>query len=135
MVLAERLPNRPLVMVIDDDADIRECTADVLSDEGYLVHCAANGKDALDQLRSGPLPEVILLDLMMPVMDGWQFRAAQTADPELAKIPVVVLTANAGTSVIGTMLNVPLILRKPVDVGRLLSALEVAAAQRKRASR
>src|SRR3954470_23175677 len=84
------------VLVVDDDQDIREALCDLLADAGYRAASVANGKEALIYLKSGELPCVILLDLMMPVMDGWEFRRQQQGDPRLSKIPVVVITA-AGT--------------------------------------
>lgn len=82
------------VLVVDDDPDIRiELTAS-LREIGCEVVCASNGEQALDHLRSGaPLPGLILLDLMMPIMDGNEFREHQRNDPLLATIPVVVVTA------------------------------------------
>src|SRR5690242_7123757 len=84
------------LLVVEDDADVREALIEVLADHGYFALAAANGREALEILRAeGPRPSVILLDIMMPVMDGQQFRAAQLEDPELAAIPVIVLSAHA----------------------------------------
>jgi CheY-like chemotaxis protein len=87
------------VMVVDDEKDPRESVCEWLSAKGYAVVPARDGADALRQLRAsdGHKPDVILLDLMMPVMNGWQFREQQTQDPQLASIPVVVITANRDT--------------------------------------
>ena len=91
-VMTDEGPGR--VLVIDDDPDIRAELAVALAERGWQVVCAEDGSQALDYLRSGAvLPSVILLDLMMPVMDGHQFREHQTGDPALAGIPVVVVTA------------------------------------------
>ncbi|HVV52843.1 MAG TPA: response regulator [Polyangia bacterium] len=79
---------------MEDDADIREVMTAVLEDRGFSVICAPNGRAGLEQLRAGATPEVIVLDLMMPVMDGWAFREAQLSDPRLADIPTVVITAS-----------------------------------------
>src|SRR5579862_4602951 len=65
------------ILIVDDDPDIRDSLKEVLEDEGYEVNGVANGREALDYLRKSPRPCVILLDLMMPVMDGWQFRREQ----------------------------------------------------------
>ncbi len=82
------------VLVVDDDIHIRYALVDALEDEGYRAVSASNGAEALQVLRELPKPpSVILLDLMMPVMDGWQFRAQQQRDPLLSKIPVVVVSA------------------------------------------
>jgi CheY-like chemotaxis protein len=80
------------VLVVDDDSGVRELLTRSLSFEGFEVMEAANGLDALTQLRTGRRPGVIVLDLRMPVMDGWAFRVAQRADPRIARIPVVILS-------------------------------------------
>src|SRR5690606_2328003 len=80
------------VLVVDDDEDIRLILAQILSLQGYDAPTAANGLDALSQLYDGVEPCLILLDLMMPAMSGWEFRTKQLQDPKLAQIPVVVLS-------------------------------------------
>jgi CheY-like chemotaxis protein len=112
------------VLVVEDDADIKEALVQVLEGEGLDVRAADNGLDALNVLRApgAPLPCVILLDLMMPVMDGWTFRTTQLADPGLAHIPVVVLTA-AGTTMGAEKVRADATLRKPVDLDTLLETL------------
>ena len=86
---------RAAVMVVDDDATIRELLAEVLQMFGLDVSCAANGRDALARLRCGALrPDAIVLDLDMPVMNGWQFRREQLLDPMLADIPVLVASGS-----------------------------------------
>lgn len=89
---APALP-QPVILLVEDEATIREVIEAVLGAEGYRVVSTANGFDALEVLRAGLRPCMIILDLMMPVMDGWQFRVAQMRDPELLKIPTVVYTA------------------------------------------
>jgi CheY-like chemotaxis protein len=86
--------SRGRVLVIEDERDIRDALAEALSFEGYDVVVACNGRDALRCLRGGPLPDVILLDLVMPEMSGWEFRQVQVHDPALAGIPVVVVSAS-----------------------------------------
>ena len=81
------------VFIVEDDGDTREMLGRFLELEGYRVETAANGKLALERLNSGVGACVILLDLMMPVMDGWQFRQAQIRDATLASIPVIVVSA------------------------------------------
>lgn len=82
------------VMVVEDDALIREMVMQVLAGEGFTAIGASNGEEALRQLRQAPwTPSLILLDLMMPVMNGWQFRAKLLEDPALAEIPVIVMSA------------------------------------------
>jgi len=116
-------PTAPCVLVIDDDADIREAMCEVLADEGYAVVAVANGQEALTYLRSVPSskrPCVIFLDLMMPVMDGWEFRRRQLADPTLMGIPVVAITAGG---VAAAAVPVPRLLAKPLQVEHLLEVL------------
>ena len=92
---ADTPPTLPasVILLVEDEASIREVMEEVLRAEGYGVVCADNGADALATLRGGLRPCMIILDLMMPVMDGWQFRAAQMRDAELLKIPTVVYSA------------------------------------------
>src|SRR5262245_49019085 len=82
------------IMIVDDDDDIRSSLVDLLRDDGYRTRCARNGIEALMQLEARP-PDLILLDLVMPVMDGWTFRKIQLGTPELAQIPVVVMSGLA----------------------------------------
>jgi two-component system, chemotaxis family, chemotaxis protein CheY len=113
--------NRPRysVLVVDDDADVRELLAAVLKSEGYDVLTAENGAAALSVLRD-TLPDLIVLDLMMPVMNGWEFRAAQLDDPALAGIPVMVVTADASTRTRAASLGVQAYMTKPIQFDRLL---------------
>jgi CheY-like chemotaxis protein len=88
------------VMVVEDDALIREIVVQILAAEGFTSIVARNGAEALHRLRDGRVhPALILLDLMMPVMNGWEFRAEQLKDPALAGIPVVVMSASGGDDV------------------------------------
>jgi CheY-like chemotaxis protein len=112
---------KPLVMVVDDDDDIRETLVSLLEDEGYEVAAFPTGRDALDALQGGLGPQVILLDLMMPVMDGAEFRRAQLADPALASIPVVLITA-AGLEPIRRS-DYSEVLRKPLKIDRVLAVI------------
>ena len=111
----------PLVMVVDDDDDIRETLAGLLEDEGYQVVSFPHGKEALDALKGGLAPRVILLDLMMPVMDGAEFRRAQLGDPALAAIPVILITA-AGLEPIRRD-DYSEVLRKPLKIDRVLQVV------------
>jgi CheY-like chemotaxis protein len=110
------------VLIVDDDPDIRDSLREVLEDEGYEVATVANGREALDHLKaSSPRPCVILLDLMMPVMDGWQFRKEQKQDPAIANIPLIVITATGKRPV---LIDADELVMKPLDLGRLFEAIE-----------
>ena len=110
------------VMVVEDDEGIREALCDLLQSEGFDVVAAVHGADALSKLRGeAPHPDVILLDLMMPVMDGWAFRAEQRRDELLARIPVVVITASRQADVAG--LEPRALLKKPIDFDELLRVI------------
>src|SRR5262245_51298579 len=82
------------VLIVEDDMEIREALALVLRDEGYRVDVSDNGLSALEQLRAGLAPDAIVLDLNMPVMDGWQFRTEVRRDARWASIPVVAVSAD-----------------------------------------
>ncbi|HYO51868.1 response regulator [Archangium sp.] len=112
------------ILVVDDDSDIRGSVADALEEEGYRVVCASNGKDALHLLRDERLrPDLILLDMMMPEMDGWAFRGEQRKDAELASIPVVVFTAYGVPSETANQLGAAGFLKKPPRLDDLLRAV------------
>jgi len=118
-------PARPLVLVVDDDDAIREALGDLLQDAGFDTIGARHGLEALNILAAlATTPSFILLDLMMPVMDGWAFRQEQLADPALKDIPVVVVTA-AGFSreTIRAQLGDVHLLPKPVPCRALFEIL------------
>jgi CheY-like chemotaxis protein len=107
------------ILVVEDDADIREALVGILRDEGFTVVEAAHGEEGLAQLRAHG-PALILLDLMMPIMNGWQFRQAQLADPAIAGVPVVVISADASVRDKAASLGATAFLRKPIDLDKLL---------------
>jgi CheY-like chemotaxis protein len=109
------------VFIIEDDLDTREMLGRFLELEGYRVESAENGKLALERLGSGVHACVILLDLMMPVMDGWQFRREQVRNAALADIPVIVVSA-AGRDRI-QKIDANAYLSKPVDLEELLGCV------------
>ncbi len=111
------------VLVVDDDRDICEVIQTILELQGYEVLTARDGADALAQLRAGARPSVIILDLMMPRMNGLQFRDEQTRDPALRAIPVVVLSGDGKAEAKGAALGVQG-LRKPVELAALLDAVQ-----------
>jgi CheY-like chemotaxis protein len=108
--------------VVDDDADIREVLSEVLTFEGYDVMVAGDGQSALEMLRARKNGcRLILLDLMMPRMNGWEFRRRQLADPVLAGIPVVLLTGAGTAAKAIDELRVEVTIEKPVDLDALLA--------------
>jgi CheY-like chemotaxis protein len=110
------------VLVVEDDADIRETTVEALADHGYDVLSAGNGREALDTLRGAShLPCVILLDLMMPVMNGREFRREQVRDAAIAHIPVVVVSAFADAAKEARQLGAVACLEKPLTLSALLA--------------
>jgi CheY-like chemotaxis protein len=112
---------KPRILVVEDDASVREALAVFLEGEGYSVVEAGDGAEALTRLRtSGPVA-LILLDLMMPVMNGWEFRDAQARDPRLASIPVVVITADNSAVHQAARAGVAGCLLKPLEFPELLS--------------
>ena len=117
-------PERRSILIVEDDADLREALSEVLRDEGYTVAMAADGREALDHLRRQSHPSLILLDLTMPVMNGWQFRAEQRRDPDLSGIPVVVLSASERLAEQVAPLGITDYVRKPIELGYLLRLIE-----------
>ncbi|NVJ22174.1 MULTISPECIES: response regulator [Myxococcus] len=111
------------VLAIDDDPDILLAFKDVLELEGHSVLLAHSGREALELLRGGARPSVILLDLMMPDVNGWEFRDRQREDALLAPIPVVVISGQGVSAREVAALGVDDYLRKPVDVEQLLGAV------------
>jgi CheY-like chemotaxis protein len=112
------------VLVIEDDPDLRQAMVAVLEACGYPAFGAANGRDALAVLHEGRRPGLIVLDLMMPVMDGWQFRIAQLRQDDLAAIPTVVCTARTDAEVRALSMGAVACLCKPLDFDSLLDLVE-----------
>lgn len=105
------------VLVIDDDEDSRDALAALLTDAGFWVATAPDAEEAWVILRKGPRPDVIVLDLLLPDVDGWDFRANQKRDPEFATIPVVAVSG------VGKLIDAAHSLRKPLDPEELLGIL------------
>jgi CheY-like chemotaxis protein len=113
------------VLIVDDDQAIRDGVGEFLREEGFVVVTAANGAEALAHLRGGLSADVILLDLMMPIIDGWDFRAEQLADPSLQDIPVVAISASGfARSTIGAQLKAHDVFAKPIELSRLVETLK-----------
>ena len=118
IAVRSRVPDT--VLVVEDETAARAGMEQLLRRAGYDAVGAENGQAALDLLRSGVRAKAIILDLMMPVMDGWAFRREQLRDPHLAHIPVIVLSALHH----GWVEGIPPTLPKPIDVQQLLAELE-----------
>jgi len=115
-------PRERHVLVVDDDADIRETLADVLEVAGFVVTLAANGREALERLRARPF-DLVVLDLMMPVMTGWEFREEQLRDPAIAGVPVIVVSAARAPRPLAASAFLP----KPFDLDAILTLADQLA--------
>jgi CheY-like chemotaxis protein len=109
---------------VEDDAALRSALAEALRENGYEVSCAEHGREALAQLGALPTPAVILLDLAMPVMDGWSFREAQRKDARLAAIPTVILSASLSDPRALDALAPAAALAKPFELDRLIETVQ-----------
>lgn len=110
------------ILVVEDDRGIRLNLQELLEEEGYRVTTAENGREALSRLRSEVVPDLILLDLRMPVMDGWEFRTEQKNDPALASIPVLAVSADGSAQ--AAAIDAHAYLRKPLSAEVLLGTIE-----------
>jgi two-component system NtrC family sensor kinase len=113
---AASLPGR--ILVVEDDRQILAIMSLLLEDEGYEIVTASDGKQALARLRDGPSPDLIILDLMLPALDGWEFRTIQRADPELSRIPVLAVSADSSAK--AAAIDATSFLRKPFGADDLL---------------
>lgn len=117
--------NSNFVFVVEDSIDLRDLITELFRIEGFAVATAKNGQDALEFLsKSEHLPSVILLDMMMPGMDGFQFRKAQLAIPRLRDIPVLIMTADANAKEKATQIQAHGFLKKPVEAETLILVAE-----------
>lgn len=113
------------IFIIEDSQDYQYLLRTILMEEGYDVECASNGLEALDKLRArSNNPCMIFLDIMMPIMDGFEFREQQKKDPRLADIPVVVMTAHADVMAAKAKIGVREIIKKPSDINVFLKAAQ-----------
>ena len=113
------------VLVVEDDSDIRDAVIEILEEQGYAAAGAGHGAEALAKLRSSHQTIcLILLDMMMPVMDGWSFCEEREKDPALASIPLVVVSAVAWNDPRNAAVRAVEHLRKPLDVTKLLAIVE-----------
>jgi len=113
---------RNAILVVEDRRAIRDGIVQALDNEGFVGIPAANGQEALDYLNAGGGAAVIVLDWMMPVMDGWTFRRAQREHPRIAKIPTIVLSALDGRPADGAA-PAAAVFRKPVDIRTLIATV------------
>lgn len=122
MTAPTRIPNSPAcdVLLIDDDQDIRETIQQILEDEGYSIATAVDGEDALQWLQTAPLPRLVLLDLVMPVMDGRQFLLWFAQQPRLAQVPVVIISSGRDARQEAAALGTAGYLSKPIELHLLL---------------
>lgn len=118
------MTDRNTILVVEDDFDVRESLKDTLEDEGYHVVSAADGLEALDYLGSHPSPALIVLDWMMPRCDGAQFLERRQSSPAIARIPVILLTADTQKSGKADALQDGVFLTKPVMLPELLATVE-----------
>lgn len=113
------------ILVVEDDRDIRESVVEILEEEGHAVAAAADGREALDYLLGAASPPaLILLDLMMPVMSGYQFREEQLKRPALAGIPVLVFTADVNARAKVESLKAAGFVQKPLKIQPLIDMVE-----------
>lgn len=112
------------ILLIEDDEYIRDALSDLLGESDVEVIAASNGQEGIDYLRSvEELPRLVLLDLMMPIMDGYAFRAEQTGDPRLEGLPVVVMTADSRLEASKATLRADGYLKKPLDIDVVLATV------------
>src|SRR6476646_4398600 len=109
-----------LVLIIEDDEDIRIDLAEMLANRGYETSTARNGVEALEQLRSSSRPSVIILDLMMPTLNGWQLRDALATDPELSAIPILVISGASDLASAAAAIGAVGYLAKPFRIASLV---------------
>ena len=123
------LGHRARVLVVDDDLDLLSVVSKILEEEGYAAECASGGRSALERLRREPLPDIVVVDLMMPAMDGATFIAELKAQPALSRITIVVMSGGGGH-----LLNLAPVsagyLEKPVSRDRLVGTLAACLARR-----
>jgi CheY-like chemotaxis protein len=107
------------ILIVDDEDDLRETLRDVFEDEGHEVRTAENGAEALAILAREALPDVVILDLIMPGVDGVEVHARMARDPRLCRVPVIISTSDPSRAPAG----VP-VMKKPIDLDRLLAAVQ-----------
>ena len=115
-----------MLLIVDDDRESRELLAEFLSLKGFVVRSASNGCDALRLLANSPTrPDLILLDLQMPVLDGWGFLAQRASDPLISDVPIVIITVSGGVTHEAIEAGAVAVLRKPMEPQTLLRVVEL----------
>jgi CheY-like chemotaxis protein len=125
------MEDQPQVLIVEDDPELREGLASLLNEEGFSLERASNGLEAIELLRKGLRPRLILLDLTMPIVNGWEFRLFQQRDPQLATIPVVLITGGTYERDELEWVRPADVLSKPLDVARLLALIREHCGQTK----
>ena len=121
------------VLVVDDDAEIRQALAELLEDEEYTVRLAANGSEALALIAHGLKPDVILLDVMMPIMDGWHFLSARLRHPDLVEVPIIIISAGQEAEREAHKVGVFEVAKKPLHIDDLIRRIEDCRRRSRRA--
>ena len=111
------------ILIVEDSPDLQDLLVQLFESEGHTVSRANNGREALTLLETSPLPDSILLDIMMPVMDGIEFREQQRNDPRLAAIPVVMMTADLAQRMHAESLGIHAFVKKPLEADQLLETM------------
>ena len=114
------------ILIVEDDRAIQESLRNLLAEEGFDTISSFNGQEAslyLASLTKDELPNLILLDLMMPIKDGFSFRLEQNDDPKISQIPVIVMTATSETKEVQKLLEIEILIRKPFDMDTILKAI------------
>jgi CheY-like chemotaxis protein len=124
MVMHSPGPSDRHILVVEDDLATREALAMFLAGQGYRVTTAEHGRAALQLLRDDLHPDLILLDLMMPIMDGWEFRSEQLADPQLSDIPVIICSATGRLDEHADSLRACAYLDKPINPAELVALVQ-----------
>ena len=114
---------QPQVLIVEDDPELLQGLASILEEEGFSLERASNGLEAIELLRKGLRPRLILLDLTMPIVNGWELRLYQQRDPELSSIPVVLITGGTYQRDELEWVRPAEVLSKPLDVTRLLALI------------
>ena len=118
------MPEGESILIIEDDDDLRDSLFELISLKGYKVEAVANGREALERLADVPVPCLIILDLMLPVISGWEFRRQQLSDPRLSKIPTVILSGISNLETESRRLQAIACVSKPIDFDLLFKTID-----------